>query len=128
MLHLEGGKRQGPLAPLGEGLGRVPPEVGAEPVLAPAGWLLRLDRPEGEAAGRLADRLPDFALGLVAQAPEQDGRAGEVRAGPEGAFSWGQAVGASCGDEGDGVGVALGVDAGGALVDGLGRGVVLGFG
>lgn len=74
VLHLERGKRQRPLAPLGEVLGRVVPKVGAEPVLAPAaGWRLRLGCPEGEAAGRLADRLPDLALRFVAQAFEQGG-------------------------------------------------------
>lgn len=88
VLHLECSKCQRPLGPLGKVLGRVLPEVGAEPVLAPAGWLVRIGCSEGETAGRLADRLPDFALRFVAQTFEQSGATGEMCAGPEYALGW----------------------------------------
>lgn len=66
---------------------------------------------------------------LVAEALEQGRGASKVRVGPEGAVGLREAAGPG-GDggegESEGVGMALGVHAGGAFVQGLGKGLSLG--
>lgn len=126
-LHLERGKLHSPFGALRKLLGRVLSYVGAEAIPAPGCggcccllWLLLGECAQGQ-AGCFVDGLPDVLLGFVGEGFEEGWGAGEVCGGPE------SAVGLR-----DGalafyrrVGVALGIDAGGALGDVLGRGLGL---